>query len=1040
MAVGTMADLILDDFRDVSTWLPVASGLARLTIVSEPGPPGSAGAAMRLDFDFGDGGGFVVARREVALTVPETWALCFSLRGEGPRNKLELKLADPTGRNVWWYHVDAYELPAEWSPIVIPSRAIEFAWGPAGGGALHSVGAIEIALAAGPGGRGRLEIADLRIEDRTVRARPLVRASSALPGHAPDGLFDTPPPTSWRSERTNEPQWIEVDFQGAREYGGLVIDWEPDGRARAFTVATSEDGITWTTAHTTVHADADRSWISMPNTCARHLRLALDASVAGRGFGIAALAVRPFEFSRSRQTFFTSIAAEVARGDYPRYLAREQSYWTPVGVPDGETCALMNEEGMVEVDRGTFSIEPFLRVGDRLVTWADATITTELEHGTLPIPSAVWRVDDVLLRVTAFAERRDGRPFLFLRYRVETTGNAALPVRLFAAVRPFQVNPPWQSFGALGGVSPISTLAGDVTAVRVDDTRTIWPLDTATAFGATTFDQGSVVDHLRAGDVPPRTAVRDDFGFASGALRFDLTVAPGAPRDVYLAVPFGTVDAAAVLPANTSGPAAFAAAVHAWETALDGLRVTLPPRFQRYVEAARTAVAHVLVERDGPALQPGPRRYTRSWVRDGAIMAAALLRVGRADEARAFVRWYAPFQAPDGTVPCCVDRSGPDWLVEHDSHGQLIYAVAECVRFTGDRAFLDALWPNVERAAAHLEHLRATRLGPEWETPEKRGRQGLLPESASHEGYLAQPVHAYWDDFWAVRAFGDAAYLAGVRHDAAAASRYATLRDAFRASVRASIANTIATRAIAYVPGSVEWADFDPTATSNAIALLGETALMPSDVLAATFAEYLKGFRKRRNGEIDWANYTAYEVRIIGALVALGERASANELAEFLLDDRRPRAWNQWPEISWRDPRSPGHIGDVPHAWIAAEYVLAFRTMLAYERAADGVHDEALVLAAGVAPAWLDDGPVVVEHLPTYYGALAFTLRRVDAAAVQLSLGAGLTVPAGGIVVRPPLPGPLAAVEVDGVACRDFTTDEVVVRRAPVEIVMRCAR
>ena len=45
----------------------------------------------------------------------------------------------------------------------------------------------------------------------------------------------------------------------------------------------------------------------------------------------------------------------------------------------------------------------------------------------------------------------------------------------------------------------------------------------------------------------------------------------------------------------------------------------------------------------------------------------------------------SPFQRPSGFVPCCVDRSGPDWLVEHDSHGQLVYGVRECFRFTGDR-------------------------------------------------------------------------------------------------------------------------------------------------------------------------------------------------------------------------------------------------------------------------------------------------------------------------------------------------------------------
>src|SRR4029079_13510323 len=163
-----------------------------------------------------------------------------------------------------------------------------------------------------------------------------------------------------------------------------------------------------------------------------------------------------------------------------------------------------------------------------------------------------------------------------------------------------------------------------------------------------------------------------------------------------------------------------------------------------------TAVGHVLVNRDGAALQPGPRRYTRAWIRDGAIMAAALLRVGCIEEAVEFVRWYAAFPRADGFVPCVVDANGPDWLVEHDSHGELVFAVAECFRFTGNRAFVQELWPAVRKGVRHLEALRALRLSPDYETRENRAPHGPLPESASHEGYLAQPVHAYWDDFWAV--------------------------------------------------------------------------------------------------------------------------------------------------------------------------------------------------------------------------------------------------------------------------------------------------
>lgn len=1016
-----MADLLHDDFRDLSGWLPVASGLARLDISADTGPEG--GSAMRLDFDFAGGGGFVVARKELALPLPETWALAFALRGEGPRNRLEIKLAAPDGENVWWYHEEAFALPPGWRPMRIRSSQVEFAWGPAGGGAIAAVGAIEIALAAGPGGRGSVWLADLRFEDRTVRDAPVVRASSAQPGHGPEQLFATAPATSWRSDGA-APQWLAVDFQAEREYGGLVLHWEDGRRARAFRVRTSNDGNAWRTAHTTAHADAARSWVYMPGTSARHLRLELDAS-AGDGFGLSRIEVRPYEFSRSIDGFFRAVAADLPRGDHPRWLAGEQSYWTPIGLADGDTCALMDEEGRVEVDRGTFSLEPFLFVDGELVTWADAAVTQELEDGRLPIPSSVWRARELVLRTTAFAARAGGRPVLFVRYRLEHAGPAR-SVRLFVTCRPFQVTPPWQAFGALGGTSPICDVDASPHALRVDDTRTVIALTPADGAGGATFDQGGVVAHLHGGDVPPRAHVVDAFGYASGALRFDVALAAGGAHEVHLAIPFGTTpDANDALP---PGDVVLETVRAEWRERLGRVTVRLPAGARAWADTMHTAVAHVLTLRDGAAIQPGPRRYTRSWIRDGAIMAAALLRMGCADEAQAFVRWYAPHQKDDGNVPCVVDRTGPDWLVEHDSHGELVFAVAECVRFGADRAFLEALWPSVERAVGFLERLRETRLATEYET----AFRGLLPESASHEGYLAHPVHSYWDDFWAVRAFADAAYLAGIRGDAATATRLLQLRDAMRADVRASLATTIAVRGLDYVPGSVEWADFDPTATSNAVALLGELPTLPRDAAERTYAKYLAGFRQRRDGQMPWKNYTAYEIRIVGALVCLDDRDAANELATFLVGDRRPAPWNQWPEISWRDPRSPGHIGDVPHAWIAAEWVLSFRTMLAYER----MEDEALVVAAGVPHAWLDEADVVVDGLVTYWGTLGFTLRRTAEDTVTLALR-GDAAPPGGIVLRPPLAGSLRSIEIDGTAARDAGRGGATVRRCPATVVLR---
>src|SRR5438046_8703580 len=92
----------------------------------------------------------------------------------------------------------------------------------------------------------------------------------------------------------------------------------------------------------------------------------------------------------------------------------------------------------------------------------------------------------------------------------------------------------------------------------------------------------------------------------------------------------------------------------------------LPPEPQGVADTLKTASAHILINRDGPALQPGPRRYARSWIRDGATMAAALVRVGCTAEVRDYIRWYARHPAPDRTVPCCGHRYGPDRLADTD--------------------------------------------------------------------------------------------------------------------------------------------------------------------------------------------------------------------------------------------------------------------------------------------------------------------------------------------------------------------------------------
>jgi len=384
-------------------------------------------------------------------------------------------------------------------------------------------------------------------------------------------------------------------------------------------------------------------------------------------------------------------------------------------------------------------------------------------------------------------------------------------------------------------------------------------------------------------------------------------------------------------------------------------------------------------------------------------------------------------------VPCCIDQRGADPVPEHDSAGEFLFTAAEYYRYTRDVGFIHDLWPSLVRAVDYLDTLRRTRTTAVYERPDKQAYFGLLPESISHEGYSAHPVHSYWDDFFALRGLKDATHLAVVMGDTANATRFAQLRDTFRRDLYASIGRTIADHRLGYVPASVELADFDPTSTAIAVTLCSEQGNLPVRELTQTFDTYYANVRARLQRRGGREGYTAYEMRNIGALVRLGQRERAVELLAAMFADRRPAAWNQWQEITWRDPTAPEFIGDMPHTWVGSSFIQSFRTMFAYEHEANA----SLVLAAGIPAAWLDDpAGVGVRRLPTHYGVLDYTLQREGPGTLRLRISGDLTLPAGKLVVRPPLSEPLRGVTINGQASQTFTADAAVIDRVPANVVL----
>jgi hypothetical protein len=944
----------LDDFATISAWTAAPSDGVRLDLSPDQG-------ALRLDFDFHGGAGYAVARRPLPLDLPANWEISFRLRGDAPVNNLEFKLIDPTGQNVWWMNRRGFELPREWRTLKVKKRQLEFAWGPAGGGEMKRVAALEIAVTAGTGGKGTVWIDDLKLTELP-------------PAH----------PYSRTPVVTASADAITYDFLESREYGGLVIDWE---QPTSYGVEISDDGKDWTMVREVVGGNGGRDYLYLPETESRYLRLRLHAP-----HSLRSLDVKPLDWAPSINAFFEQIARDAPRGSYPRSFSGEQGYWTVVGVDGDAEEGLLGEDGALEVGQGAFSIEPFLFLEGELISWSGVTASQSLAEGSLPIPTVTWTRGDLSLEITALASGTRSS-VLRARYRVSNRGRKAERPRLFLALRPFQVNPPTQFLNLPGGVSPIHEIAWDGRAATVNGRRSVIPATPPSAFGATTFDGGEISEHLRQGELPGAARVSDPFGYASGAFAWELDLAPGGARVVDLVVPMhqGTSD-------PLSFDAALAAATRDWLQRLDRVDLHLPPAADPLVKTFRTAIAHILINRDGPAIQPGSRSYARTWIRDGSLTSSALLRSGLPGPVRELIEWFAPYQFASGKIPCCVDSRGADPVPENDSHGEFLFLVAEYWRYTHDRATVEKVWPHVEKAVAYIDELRSQRRTDEYRQPAKLRYFGLLPESISHEGYSAHPVHSYWDDFFALKGLKDAADLARNLGKTAEAERWAASRDEFRTDLYASINRVMEEAKIDTIPASADLADRDPTSTTTALSPGGELDNLrnelPRQALERTFESYWKEIGQRKTG--DWKAYTPYELRVVGTFVRLGWTERARELLDLFLKDRRPPGWNQWPEVVYRDLRAPSFLGDLPHTWVASDFIRSFLDLLAYERDSD----QALVVAAGVPAEWIAaPGGVAVRRLPTPWGLLDYSLT-AEGGAVRLRVGGGVTVPPGGIVFR----------------------------------------
>jgi hypothetical protein len=439
-----------------------------------------------------------------------------------------------------------------------------------------------------------------------------------------------------------------------------------------------------------------------------------------------------------------------------------------------------------------------------------------------------------------------------------------------------------------------------------------------------------------------------------------------------------------------------------------GLQAILPPKVSHLFNLFRTCRANLLILADNGEIHPGPTIYDSFWIRDSSVegIACALAGDGNLSAVQFGTHYPSVFNQGPGTVgPAALqgffggDHEKND--LEWDSNGEALWAFG---RF-------DRIRPGFGQGVFSPYVLDGAR----W-IRDNRSPFGLLFSgwSAEHIGDKDKPH--FWDDFWALAGLWEAARLAErIGAGGQAAEIWAIYNDLNRATgdsirwvltqqARSGFWETFiptgpadAGRLDSTMIGAVAY--FHPTRLYMGAKLGGDIDLAARMTLETIWGHFVEGgFRH----DAAWHCYGPYlTLQLAHAFLLIGDLARMDQCLGWVVNAGfatiNPSvgtsntdwqvvlgAWNEqhcYP-IAKRFSEFPWvwYMGDIPHGWACAEFILLLRDILFFE--ADEDSDPHIYLAPGLVPRWLNDGESIgVTDAPTLFGVpfgYELTLRQAN--------------------------------------------------------------
>ena len=370
------------------------------------------------------------------------------------------------------------------------------------------------------------------------------------------------------------------------------------------------------------------------------------------------------------------------------------------------------------------------------------------------------------------------------------------------------------------------------------------------------------------------------------------------------------------------------------------------------------------IKKGVPVFQVGPTCYRGLWIVDGAFLLESAAMLGAGDQARNGVAYELTYQKPDGRIEVMQNY----WK----ENGIVLWTCARHAQLTQDKAWLESVWPKLERVAEFIRTLRRQTLKNDSPLDD-----GLIPPGFP-DGGIGGVQYEYTNPYWnllGLRSFVQAARWLGKTDEAAewqkeydefmAAFRKAAARDARKdANGNSYLPILMGEAGAKELPQRAQW--------GFCHAVYPGQIFDKDDPLVAGNMAMLEA--TEREGMVygtgwDAAGIWNYFASFYGhAWLWQGDgRKAARILYAY--------ANHAAPVLDWREEQSLRgepyrKVGDMPHNWASAEFIRLTIHLLELDRG-DELH-----LFEGLPLAWTQPGmDTRLNGVATPFGNLAMRLK-----------------------------------------------------------------